>query len=57
MRKPNAQHGEEPKSSYLHIRVTKQQKARWVKKAQARGMKLSAWVCERLEETDNDLHR
>lgn len=47
--KPNAQHGDEPKSSYLYIRVTREQKARWVKKAQARGMKLSAWVCERLD--------
>lgn len=47
--KPNAQHGDEPKGSYLHIRVTQQQKARWVKQAQARGMKLSAWVLERLE--------
>lgn len=50
--KPNAQHGEEPKGSYLHIRVTQQQKARWVRQAQARGMKLSAWVCEKLEATD-----
>jgi hypothetical protein len=49
VRKPNAQHGDEPKGSYLHIRVTQQQKARWVKQAQARGMKLSAWVLERLE--------
>lgn len=48
--KPNAQHGDEPKGSHLHIRVTQEQKARWVKKAQARGMKLSAWVCERLED-------
>ena len=47
--KPNAQHGDEPKSSFLHIRVTRQQKARWVKQAQARGMKLSAWVLEKLE--------
>lgn len=46
--KPNAQHGEEPKGSYLHIRVTQEQKARWVKQAQARGMKLSAWVIEML---------
>lgn len=52
-KKPNAQHGDEPKGSYLHIRVTQEQKARWVKKAQARGMKLSAWVCDRLEATDN----
>lgn len=48
--KPNAQHGDEPKVSYLHIRVTRSQKARWVKQAQARGMKLSAWVLERLED-------
>jgi hypothetical protein len=48
--KPNAQHGDEPKCSYLHIRVTREQKARWVKQAQARCMKLSAWVCARLEE-------
>lgn len=52
MKKPNAQHGDEPKGSYLHIRVTQQQKAKWVKQAQARGMKLSAWVCDRLEATD-----
>lgn len=47
--KPNAQHGEEPKGSYLHIRVTQEQKAIWVKQAQARGMKLSAWVLDRLD--------
>lgn len=49
--KPNAQHGDEPKGSYLHIRVTQQQKAKWVKQAQARGMKLSAWACEKLNDT------
>lgn len=49
--KPNAQHGDEPKGSHLHIRVTREQKARWVKQAQARGKKLSAWVCERLDES------
>jgi hypothetical protein len=48
--KPNAQHLDEPKGSYLHIRVTQKQKAAWVKQAQARGMKLSAWVCDRLED-------
>lgn len=47
--KSNAQHGDEPKSSFLHIRVTHQQKAEWVKQAQARGMKLSEWVLEKLE--------
>jgi hypothetical protein len=47
--KPNAQHGCEPKCSYLHMRVTREQKARWVKQAQARCMKLSAWVCARLD--------
>lgn len=51
--KPNAQHLDEPKGSHLHIRVTQEQKARWVKQAQARGMKLSAWVLDRLEATDN----
>ena len=50
--KPNAQHGDEPKGSYLQMRVTQAQKARWVKQAQARGMKLSAWVCERLDDND-----
>lgn len=49
MNKPNAQHSDEPKCSFLHIRVTKQQKDRWVKQAQSRGMKLSAWVLEKLE--------
>ncbi len=48
--KPNAQQGDEPKGSYLNMRVTQRQKARWVKKAQARGMKLSVWVCERLDD-------
>lgn len=49
MEKPNAQNGDEPRSSFLHIKVTRQQKARWVKQAQARGMKLRAWVLEKLE--------
>lgn len=47
--KPNAQHEDEPKDSFLHIKVTNQQKAKWVKQAQARGMKLSEWVLEKLE--------
>lgn len=47
--KPNAQHRDEPKGSFLHIRVTQEQKAKWVKQAQSRGMKLSAWVLEKLE--------
>lgn len=50
--KPNVQHGDEPKGSYLHIKVTRQQKAKWVKQAQARGMKLRAWVLEKLEKSD-----
>ena len=48
IKKPNA-HGDEPKGSFLHIRVTRAQKAKWVKQAQAQGMKLSAWVLEKLE--------
>jgi hypothetical protein len=47
--KPNAQHGDEPKGSFLHIRVTQEQKAKWVKQAQSQGMKLSDWVLEKLE--------
>lgn len=53
--KPNAQHLDEPKGSYLHIRVTQEQKARWVKQAQARGVKLSAWVCEKLDESHTSM--
>lgn len=51
--KPNV-HKDEPKGSFLHIRVTRQQKAKWVKQAQARGMKLRAWVCEKLGEVVKD---
>jgi hypothetical protein len=47
--KPNAQHGDEQKGLFLHIRVTKEQKAKWVKQAQSQGMKLSDWVLEKLE--------
>ena len=42
-------HKDEPKGSFLHIRVTRAQKARWVKQAQAQGMKLRVWVLKKLE--------
>ncbi len=40
----SAQHGDEPATSHLHIRITPQKKAGYVKCAQREGMKLSAWV-------------
>ena len=34
--------------SQIQMRVTRDEKAAWAKKAQAKGMKLSAWVREKL---------
>lgn len=42
-----AQHGEEPKTSFLMIRVTPQQKAAYVHASNER--KLSDWVTETLD--------
>jgi len=35
-------------SSFLHLRVRRQDKAAWVRAAQSRGLGLSAWVVEQL---------
>ena len=40
----NRQEGEEPMTSYIYIRCTPQDKARWVKAAE--GSKLSKWVTD-----------
>ena len=39
---------DERADSHMHIRVTREQKAGWVKQAQREGKKLSVWVVERL---------
>ncbi|OXS14893.1 hypothetical protein CGX12_11780 [Zobellella denitrificans] len=51
----NAQ-GELPADSQMQIRLNSQVKARYVKKAQREGMKLSAWVLKTLDAAcqDND---
>lgn len=41
-------HKEVTAESHLHIRVTTEDKARWVKTAQHNGMKLSEWVVKNL---------
>ena len=39
---------DERASSFLHIRVLQSDKARWVKEAQSRGLKLAELVRERM---------
>lgn len=39
---------DERADSFLHIRVRREDKARWVKEAQGRGMKLAELVRERM---------
>ena len=43
-----AKPADERADSHLQIRVTREQKAGWVKAAQREGKKLSVWVVERL---------
>ncbi len=40
---------DEKAESYLHIRVKTSDKARWVKQAQAEGVKLAEWVRQKLD--------
>lgn len=44
---------DEKASSYLHLRVRQEDKARWVRQAQASGQKLAEWVRDRLDDTGN----
>lgn len=44
----NAQKGDEPASSFLHVRVTPRDKAGWVRASQASGLKLAEWVIQAL---------
>lgn len=39
---------EETKDSHVHMRVTREQKAIWVKQAQAKKMKLAEWITKKL---------
>ncbi|MEO0437896.1 MAG: hypothetical protein AAF098_13405 [Pseudomonadota bacterium] len=39
---------EETADAFLHIRVRKEDKARWVAEARKEGMKLSQWVTQKL---------
>ena len=41
--------GGEPASSHLHMRVTRAQKASYVRAAVRQKKKLSEWVCETLD--------
>lgn len=47
--KPNAAK-DETKDSYVHMRVSRGQKAAWVKQAQAKGLKLAEWITKKLNE-------
>lgn len=40
---------EEPATSFLHIRATPRQKARWVRAAQTKKTKLAPWVITTLD--------
>ena len=40
------------KDSHIHMRVSRQQKAGWVKKAQKNGTKLTEWITSRLDAAD-----
>lgn len=44
-----AQKGDDPATSFLHVRCTPRQKSGWVKAAQRAGLKLTEWVIARLE--------
>jgi len=44
-----AQRGDEPREAHLQIRVTRDQKGRWVAASRAKGQKLTQWVSEALD--------
>ena len=44
----NAQRGTEAATSYIHARCTPQDKAGWVKSAQAENLKLTEWIVKTL---------
>ena len=44
----NAQRGTEAATSYIHARCTPQDKAGWVKSAQAEKLKLTEWIVKTL---------
>ena len=46
----NARKGETADVSYLHVRVERRDKSRWVRKAQRRGLKLAEWVRQALDD-------
>lgn len=46
--------GDEGKTSFLHIRATKEDKASWVKAANRNGQKLAQWVTETLNKAAED---
>lgn len=41
---------DEAKNSHVHMRVSTEQKAIWVKQAQAKGMKLAEWITQKLND-------
>lgn len=44
----NAQRGTEAATSYIHARCTPQDKAEWVRAAQAEKLKLTEWIVKTL---------
>ena len=44
----NAQRGMETATSHIHSRCTPQDKAAWVRSAQAEGIKLTEWIVKTL---------
>jgi len=36
--------------AYVHLRVPKELKAKWVRQSRAEGMRLSDWIVERIEQ-------
>lgn len=43
---------EDVKSSHIHIKLTARQKAGYVKQAQDKGLKLSAWAIRKMDAPD-----
>jgi predicted HicB family RNase H-like nuclease len=50
----HAQKGSVKADSFLHVRIDKSRKANYVKAAQRRNIKLSAWVIETLDNHTED---
>lgn len=55
--RPEAAGGGRDAPAVIHIQVPRELKARWVRQSQARGLKLTDWIIQRLEERPVNVYK